>query len=169
MERFTLESFFLIFLLQRCILHLLADLNILFYHCGLHYNCFRQLICDTLDCLCNRSMQLCCSCYSSRQQIVCTTNIFALNFPRHIFFVGQAVYFSKITQFYWFCVFSCQFNVVTVINCGVFITFMVNQRYFYLVNLSIWAQKIDSYWIRLTAISYVFRMDDRGPPFLKLF
>ena len=95
-----LNRFFLIFLLQRYILHSFADLNILFHRCRLHYSCFRQLIPDTLDCLCNLSMEPCCSRYSSRQQIVCITNIFGLNCPRHIFFLQVRLYISvKLLNF----------------------------------------------------------------------
>ena len=81
------SHFFLISLPQMYSLHLLPGLDVPFHHSMHHCSHFYRLILDTLDCLYNRWRDLNCIRYSSRQQIAYITDIFALGYQYHIFFL----------------------------------------------------------------------------------
>ena len=60
-----------------------------------------------------------------------------------LFLVGQTVNLREIAQFESFYVLSGQFSVVTVVDGCLFVTFVVNDRYFYPVELSVGPPKFN--------------------------
>ena len=64
------------------------------------------------------------------------------------FFICQTVDFRKVAQFNCFYVLSSKLSVVAVVCCRMFVIFIINNRYFGLVKLSVRSQELNVQRIR---------------------